>query len=201
MLRVAALLPLRRTQPLPHSNSVCAGSLAARLAMGFCRKVLKRMPFMKSRASLPPIRGRRRPIGWSGSALPSALQSAGVDALAAARNTPSTARPWVLWCWPRSLGGEFGSPSAAGGPSAWVLIRRVSSSSRRRERAKSPERDRGGPQGPEPRRRHWCPRRGGTDAGAPAELSCRRNGDAVSPHHASGLRACRRDSHAMAREA
>jgi hypothetical protein len=23
-------------------------------------------------------------------------------------------RPWVLWCWPRSLAAEFGSPSAAG---------------------------------------------------------------------------------------
>jgi protein ImuA len=23
-------------------------------------------------------------------------------------------QPWVLWCWPRSLAGEFGSPSAVG---------------------------------------------------------------------------------------
>jgi protein ImuA len=37
-----------------------------------------------------------------------------VDALAASRDTASTARPWVLWCWPRPLAGEFGSPSAAG---------------------------------------------------------------------------------------
>src|SRR5260221_4453287 len=37
-----------------------------------------------------------------------------VDALAVSRTTPSLARPWVLWCWPRPLAGEFGSPSAAG---------------------------------------------------------------------------------------
>jgi protein ImuA len=44
-----------------------------------------------------------------------------VDALAAAQRTNaqpsiahSTAGPWVLWCWPRPLAGEFGLPSAAG---------------------------------------------------------------------------------------
>jgi hypothetical protein len=40
-----------------------------------------------------------------------------VDALAVTQETnasSSSARPWVLWCWPRPLAGEFGSPSAAG---------------------------------------------------------------------------------------
>jgi hypothetical protein len=39
------------------------------------------------------------------------------DALAVTRQTnasSSPARPWVLWCWPRPLASEFGSPSAAG---------------------------------------------------------------------------------------
>ena len=27
---------------------------------------------------------------------------------------PRAAHPWVLWCWPKALAGEFGAPSAAG---------------------------------------------------------------------------------------
>ena len=40
-----------------------------------------------------------------------------IDALAVqqgAHASASTARPWVLWCWPRQLSAELGSPSAAG---------------------------------------------------------------------------------------
>lgn len=40
-----------------------------------------------------------------------------IDTFAAARGASASAslvRPWVLWCWPRQLAGEFGSPSAAG---------------------------------------------------------------------------------------
>jgi protein ImuA len=33
------------------------------------------------------------------------------DALSA---IPSANRPWVLWCWPKAIVGEFGSPSLAG---------------------------------------------------------------------------------------
>ncbi len=36
-----------------------------------------------------------------------------IDGLAGPSRPPSTG-PWVLWCWPRVLAGEFGSPSAAG---------------------------------------------------------------------------------------
>lgn len=32
----------------------------------------------------------------------------------AGRGKGEDRRPWVLWCWPKSLAGEFGSPSAAG---------------------------------------------------------------------------------------
>ncbi|WP_156150817.1 ImuA family protein [Hyphomicrobium sp. 99] len=31
-----------------------------------------------------------------------------------AHASASMGRPWVLWCWPRQLASEFGSPSAAG---------------------------------------------------------------------------------------
>jgi protein ImuA len=34
-----------------------------------------------------------------------------IDALAAKR---AMSQPWVLWCWPKSIAGEFGSPSLAG---------------------------------------------------------------------------------------
>jgi protein ImuA len=37
-----------------------------------------------------------------------------VDALTAAGGASPSSRPWVLWCWPRPLAGEFGSPSGAG---------------------------------------------------------------------------------------
>jgi len=40
-----------------------------------------------------------------------------LDALSGMRasGVPSrTAQPWVLWCWPKALAGEFGVPSAAG---------------------------------------------------------------------------------------
>jgi protein ImuA len=36
-----------------------------------------------------------------------------IDALAGPLR-PKGAGPWILWCWPRALAGEFGSPSAAG---------------------------------------------------------------------------------------
>ncbi len=37
-----------------------------------------------------------------------------IDTFAAAQGANASALPWVLWCWPRQLAGEFGSPSAAG---------------------------------------------------------------------------------------
>jgi protein ImuA len=37
-----------------------------------------------------------------------------LDALAEDGKVQQNTRPWVLWCWPRSLAGEFGVPSAAG---------------------------------------------------------------------------------------
>lgn len=40
--------------------------------------------------------------------------AAGEEAHASSSMAGSGIGPWVLWCWPRQLAGEFGSPSAAG---------------------------------------------------------------------------------------
>ncbi len=37
-----------------------------------------------------------------------------IDALAGQERKARGERPWLLWCWPRSLSAEFGVPSAAG---------------------------------------------------------------------------------------
>jgi protein ImuA len=39
---------------------------------------------------------------------------AGLAEMPSASAQPPGFQPWVLWCWPKALAGEFGAPSAAG---------------------------------------------------------------------------------------
>lgn len=61
---------------------------------------------------VPAVAGGASAADWMASiGFAARLAVRRVDSLSAMR---SASRPWVLWCWPKTMAGEFGSPSAAG---------------------------------------------------------------------------------------
>lgn len=61
---------------------------------------------------VPSIRGKASAADWmAGLGFAARLAVRRLDVFAAVR---AQEQPWVLWCWPKALAGEFGSPSLAG---------------------------------------------------------------------------------------
>ena len=115
MLRAGARLrcPMMPARSLGGES----GSLAVRRSTNCCREALKRIRFTKSRERPPPLAAPLPGIGWRQSALRRVSRCAGSMRFpgCGVSSVPSrTAHPWVLWCWPKALAGEFGLPSAAG---------------------------------------------------------------------------------------
>lgn len=61
---------------------------------------------------VPSIAGGASAADWMASiGFAARLVARRVDSFSATR---SASRPWVLWCWPKTMASEFGSPSSAG---------------------------------------------------------------------------------------
>jgi protein ImuA len=61
---------------------------------------------------VPSVAGGASAADWMASiGFAARLAARRVDSFSATR---SASRPWVLWCWPKTMAGEFGSPSSAG---------------------------------------------------------------------------------------
>ena len=108
-----------------------------------------------------------------------------------------TAQPWVLWCWPKALAGEFGLPSAAGfahlglDPSRLLIIETARASEALNALEESLKASKSG-------RCHRRAQRDRVDAGAPLEPCSRRNGNTLPSRHASIVRTHRRDGDPLA---
>ena len=116
-LRLLRSLRFLRMRARCERRAGCAGSLAVRRFDELLPRGLETNSVHEVKGIASALGGASAGDWMAAIGFAARLAVRRVEALSAVRARaapPSVTQPWVLWCWPRTLAGEFGAPSAAG---------------------------------------------------------------------------------------